>query len=132
MTDKDISVIWPNFWDDIMLFDFAKDPFFSNYETMKVNSEENQYTFQTDLPGFSKEQINVNVKEGFLEITAKQEEKTKTSFSRKDFSQRYRLPKDIDLEQDSKPAKYENGVLELVFSKKQIPEKSDEKQIKIE
>lgn len=61
--------------------DFFKDDFFTKRETnlMKTDIREtkNSYIIEVDLPGYNKENINLSLKDGYLNISAKVEKEEK-------------------------------------------------------
>lgn len=128
-----------------MLDEFFSEPFFrmgdrdlagTMWPRLDINEEKNQYIIRADLPGVSKEDINVSIDGDVLTISGekKQErregegeyshlERTYGSFSRS-----FSLPEYVDKE--SVDANYKNGVLELRLNKTGEP-KRKAKQIEI-
>ena len=119
-------------FDDI--FDnFFKPAAFSNkVGNMRADVKENEkeYELAVDLPGFDKKDINLTLNNGYLTISAKNEEKQEDD---KNYIRRERVCSyqrsfyvgDVVTEQDIK-AKYNNGTLELTIPKlerKEIPTK---------
>jgi len=98
------------FYNDIFdLFDNAF-PATTKRNLTTVNGK----TYEMALPGFSKEDINVEVEGRILTISAEVEESEETKW-RYSFNKRYELPNNVDPEQVE--AKMENGVLSLSFGK---------------
>lgn len=106
--------------------------------TPKVATREGEYAYHidVDLPGVSKEDINVEVKDHTLIISGERkhkEEKKEEGFYRYEseygnFSRRFTLPENIDEENIKAGSK--DGVLEVVLPKK---ERSEEpKKISVE
>lgn len=125
---------------DFDLFDdiFGVDPFFSEEESkvMKTDIEErnDKYLISIDLPGYEKENIKINIEDGYLNIHAKtstvNQDKEKGKFVRKEryfgeCSRNFYVGNDIT-EEDIK-ASFKNGTLVLEIPKKEerkaIPEK---------
>lgn len=88
-----------------------------------VHELENTYEMNVDLPGFKKENIHVDLKEGYLTVRAEKgldkEEKQEKKVIR---SERYvgSMSRSFyvgDIEPDSIKCKYEDGVLTLEFPK---------------
>ncbi len=74
---------------------------------IQCKEEDDKYVVYLDLPGFSKDQVVVDIMDRELKVEAtKEEKKIKKSFI---------LPKQVDREHVS--AKMENGVLEIVLAK---------------
>ncbi len=132
-------------WDtvDHMFHDFWGNTLEST-QAMKTDviEEEKDYKVQAELPGFRKEDIHVDMKDGNLTISAshkedndKKDEKTgkyirrerrEASFQRSFYVGETVKPEDIT-------AKYENGVLTLVVPKlqPQVEQKEEPKKIEI-
>ena len=95
-----------------------------------VKEDENQYELDIDMPGFKKEEINVTLKNGYLNVSAKNEhkdehiEKNTKNYIRRERSQiasRSYYVGDKIKDEDIK-AKYDNGVLSLVIPKEKPKE----------
>lgn len=128
----------------------AMDRAFSNFwgdslettKAMKIDviEQDNAYRLEAELPGFNKEDIHVDMKNGALTISASHEDKKdeqdqngryirrerKYSSYQRSFRVAENLqPEDID-------AKYENGVLTLIVPKKEvIPQQEETKKIEV-
>lgn len=81
-----------------------------------IEEHEGKYLIFVDLPGFRKEDIQVEVQENSLSISGerKWERKGESKYCERSwgrFSRSFSLPKPIDV--DNVTAKYENGVLNL-------------------
>ncbi len=116
---------------------FGIDPFFEEEsKIMKTDIEEksDRYIISIDLPGYEKENIKINIEDGYLNIHAKtnseNEDKEKEKFVRKEryygeCSRSFFIGDDIK-EEDIK-ASFKNGTLRLEIPKKEekkvIPEK---------
>jgi HSP20 family molecular chaperone IbpA len=98
-----------------------------------IKENENGYQLSVDMPGFNKQDISLNLKDGYLTIEAKKEEKEDEKYLHQErycsCSRSYYVGENIT-EEDVK-AKYLNGTLNLNIPKKQkqIPER---KQIQID
>ena len=121
--------------------DFFDDPFFTTTEKhkmplMKTDIRENDknYIIDVDLPGFSKENIKIDVEDGYLNINASMDESNdeeeKGKFIRRErysgeCSRSFYVGEDVESE-DIK-ATFKNGILTLevpkVEEKKKLPEK---------
>lgn len=95
-------------------------------ETSKVSvdvaEDDDEITVTADLPGYDREDIDVNVEDNRLTITAEREreEEEDEEYHRRERSFRrhtrtIRLPARIDV--DAASATYENGVLEVTLPK---------------
>jgi len=81
-----LSPMMPSLFNDPMMREFFNDS--SNLPTMNVDvhEEENEYVLEADLPGIDKKDINLEVKDGVLTISAdvnneKKEEKKNSIIS---------------------------------------------------
>lgn len=102
---------------------------------MKTDIKEDEHHFELDIdmPGLDKNNINVNLEKGYLNVSAKKEQHTeqgepnKNNYVRRErsceFSRSYYVGDKI--KEDQIVAKYENGVLNLIVPKeepKELPE----------
>lgn len=103
-----------------------------------VHELENTYEMNVDLPGFKKENIHVDLKEGYLTVRAEKgldkEEKQEKKVIR---SERYvgSMSRSFyvgDIDPDSIKCKYEDGVLTLEFPKENQPKLPETHSITIE
>jgi HSP20 family protein len=82
----------------------------------KIKENENDYTLSFELPGFKKEDININVEDNVLVISSVVE---KDEF-RSSFENRYSIPEDANI--DNIQASMEDGILKIVIGKyKELP-----------
>jgi HSP20 family protein len=92
-----------------------------------IREEDDRYLVEAEMPGVSKEEVDVSVGEGVMEIVAKHEtaeEEKKEGYLRRErsslqFFRRLGLPEDVD--PDSISAKLEAGVLHVTLMKKAPP-----------
>lgn len=110
----------PSVLNDALTFaDELIDTMWGSYHTqLNVNEDDKNYSFEVDLPGFTKNDIKVDLKQNNLILTAKNDsrERNKT----------VTLPQDIDGDKIS--ASLKNGVLNITIPKKV---KGDCKRIKV-
>ena len=114
-----------------------------NSGLMKTDIKENKDGFEVimDLPGFKKEDIKAELKDGYLTVTAETSKDDKTS---KDDTSRYICRERVysncsrtfyvgkELTQEDIKAKFENGVLTLNVPKKEaLPQREEERYISI-
>ncbi len=102
-----------------------KDPFFQNFESAfetsrfiktpetKVNKTETEYKIQVSVPGLTKEDLRILVKEGVLRISFTKEEGDEKDYFVESFVKSYNIPDDVK-EKDIE-GKVVNGVLELIL-----------------
>ena len=122
---------------------FRNDDFFTKREAnlMKTDIKEkkDKYIIEMDLPGFDKENINLSLNDGYLEVSAKVSKEEKNNeeerYVRKErfygeCSRNFYIGEDI-CEEDIE-AEFKNGILKIEIPKKEIEHKTkDIKQIEI-
>lgn len=121
------------------LFDdmFGMDPFFERKEMklMRTDIREkgNNYIIEIDLPGYDKEDIQIEMEKGYLKVSAKTTKETDNSEDEKyihkerfygECSRSFYVGENLK-EEDIKAA-FKNGILTLTFPKEQ-PKKLEEK-----
>ena len=132
------SIFGENLFDDMMNFDFDKEfermgrPLYGKHaqNMMKtdVREGEKSYELDIDLPGFSKDEITVQLENGYLSISAaKGLDKDQEN---KDGSRTFYVGDQLT-EQDIQ-AKFENGILQLTVPKKEAKQVEGHKYIAIE
>lgn len=90
---------------------------------MDVQENENNYVVDAELPGVKKEEIDVKIKEGRLQISVEKEELVEESKKNYIHKERYcssfkRNIYLVDAQDDGITAKLEDGVLHLTIPKK--------------
>lgn len=110
-------------WPDLFTDDFFK----TNWDSFKtdITETENNYTIEADLPGFSKDQIEVAFQEGNLTISAKRDEVTeeaKGNYLRRErrAGQLLRTFVFDNVDTDNIKAQYKDGVLKIELPKKEV------------
>jgi HSP20 family protein len=106
---------------------FFADPFMDRNDGLSLKSHvedtEKNYTFTVEVPGFDEKEIDIEVKDRNLTITAEHKEGTEGTESRHFHSKVQRawsLPRGVN--EDDVAATLKNGVLTVVVPKKEIPE----------
>ena len=123
--------------------DFFDDGFFSKKEKslMKTDIREtkDKYIIDIDLPGFSKENINLSLNKGYLEISAKVDEENNSNEDEK-YVRRERFYGECsrsfyvgeEITEEDIQAEFKNGILKIEVPKFDETKKSEEtKQIEI-
>ena len=146
------SIFNKNLFDDLMDFEF---PTFGEFEdvdkklygkhaahVMKtdVKEHDDKYEVAIDLPGFKKDEINLDLQNGYLTVAAskgvdKEEKDKKGKLIRQErysgsMQRSFFVGKNVT-EEDIK-AKFEDGVLKLDIPKKEAPKVPEKKTIMIE
>ena len=127
-----------------MFDDMFRDPFFTNSSTTKlmktdIQEKDNNYILDMDLPGYEKDDVKAQLKDGYLTITAQkntsnEEKDEKGNYIRKERycgkCSRSFYVGDTVKEEDIK-ASFKNGILQLTFPK-EVARKEDTKYITID
>ncbi|HVO77869.1 MAG TPA: Hsp20/alpha crystallin family protein [Methanomassiliicoccales archaeon] len=109
----------------------------SRYPAIDVKDEGDKYVVKADLPGIGKEDVNVTIGEGVLDISAKRENKVeeeREGFIRRErgyinYSRRLVLPEDAS--EEDVDAGMNEGVLTLTIMKKKLPEQEKKKKVEV-
>lgn len=107
---------------------FFKDDFFTtnaNIPAFNVKESNDGFVLELAVPGLTKEDFNIELKNGLLSVHTERKVEENTSdekyirkgFNYQSFKRAFRLPKSIDANAVS--ASYENGVLSLALPKKE-------------
>ncbi|MBR3145819.1 MAG: Hsp20/alpha crystallin family protein [Bacilli bacterium] len=134
-------MLMPKIFDD----DFFRDDFFDrkdrmNYNLMKtdIREDENSYLLEVDLPGYSKDDIKIDITDGYLTINAKVEKEDNDE--NKNYVRRERFTGEVtrsfyvgeDIKEDEVKANFKNGILTLEVPKLSLEDqKKDKKYIEI-
>lgn len=144
------SIFGENLFDEMMNFDFDKEfekmtrPLYgkraANMMKTDVRQTENSYELDIDLPGFKKDEITVQLDNGYLNITAakgldKDEEKKDGQYIRREryagsMSRTFYVGD--TLTQNDIHAKFEDGILKLSVPKQEPAKIEQNKYIAIE
>lgn len=129
-------MLMPKIFDD----DFFRDDFFDrkdrmNYNLMKtdIREDENSYLLEVDLPGYSKDDIKIDITDGYLTINAKVEKEDKED--NKNYVRRERFTGEVsrsfyvgeDIKEDEVKASFKNGILTLEVPKLSLEDKKKDK-----
>ncbi len=146
------SIFDENLFDDLLNLSVPALPDFSDLDRklygkhaarlMKtdVHEQEDHYEMDIDLPGFKKEEISLNLEDGYLIVAAAKglDKDEKTKKGRLIRQERYAgsMQRSFyvgeDLTEEDIKAKFENGVLRLTLPKKETPKVPEKKTILIE
>lgn len=122
---------------DYDVFDeMFKEPFFNDFEESKlmrtdIKEKKDKYVIDMDLPGYSKENIQIQINNGYLLITAKTDQNKEDKEEGK-FVHRERFIGECsrsfyvgdEIRQEDVKASFRNGTLEL-----EIPKKEERKEL---
>ena len=132
-----------NFWNDLMT-----DPFEAFFDApapatkmsptlMRTDIKETESGFELviDMPGFKKDDVQAELKEGYLTITAETKSETEDKDTKGTYVRKERFTGKCsrtfyvgdDIEEDDIKAKFEDGTLKIDVPKKQEQPKLDEK-----
>ncbi|MGF1449796.1 MAG: Hsp20/alpha crystallin family protein [Opitutales bacterium] len=84
---------------------------------VRFDEDDNAYTLSVDLPGVTRDNVDLDVENGVLTVTAKRAYKGDNAEARTVFHRTVKLPEGADT--DNASARLENGVLELTFPKEE-------------
>jgi len=129
-------MLMPKIFDD----DFFRDDFFDrkdrmNYNLMKtdIREDDNSYLLEVDLPGYSKDDIKIDITDGYLTINAKVEKENNDE--KKNYVRRERFTGEVsrsfyvgdDIKEDEVKANFKNGILTLEVPKLSLEDKKKDK-----
>ena len=120
--------LFDNFFDDDVFFTNKK----NNLMKTDIKEKKDKYILDIDLPGYEKENINISINNGYLEVSAKiSEEKNdeEEKYVRKEryvgeCSRSFYLGDDI--KEEDIAAEFKNGILKITIPKKEEIEKAKE------
>ena len=133
------------FDDDWMNFPFndefwgKKNPLYGKHaqNMMKTDIRETDgsYELDVDLPGFKKEDVKIQLKNGYLNIQATREEKKDEKDDKGKYVRRERYTGTCNrsfyvgssIKHEDIHAKYENGILHVTFPKEETKKEAEEK-----
>lgn len=120
---------------------FSDDFFVKRRSIPAVNIKEAGASFLIELavPGFSKDEIEIAIEDGYLKVEAEKEDEKETpdeGYTRKEFSfnsfeRSFKLPTNANENEEVK-AVYKDGILSLSLAKKDIVPPKEKKIIAIE
>lgn len=135
-----------NFFNDFMSdpFDFGffgtnPTPKTSTSSLMKTDIKENDkgYELAIDLPGFKKENVQIELNEGYLTINAKTEHEDEKKDENGTFLRKERFSGSCsrsfyvgeDISEEDVSAKFTDGILTIMVPKKELPKPEDRKRL---
>ena len=124
---------------DEKFFTEKKDPLYgknvSRLMKTDVRETEKTYELDIDLPGFKKEDVKIQLKDGYLNIQATREEKKDEKDGKGKYVRRERYTGTCNrsfyigksIKHEDIHAKYDNGILHLTFPKEETKKEVEEK-----
>ena len=122
--------------------DFFRDDFFNKKENnlMKTDIKEckDKYIIEMDLPGYSKDNINISLNDGYLSVSAKVEKEENDSDEEK-YVRKERFYGECsrsfyvgdNIEESDIDAEFKNGILKIDVPKKEEKKEKETKYIEI-
>ena len=133
---------FPKVLDDLLSANHPSDfsDFVRDFNAPKYNVKENDENYMVEMavPGFEKNDFNIEVHEGKLTISSELEEKNESEkdgysyreFKKESFSRSFALPKN-KVDEEKVNAAYNNGVLTVTLAKKEEAKPKAPKHIEI-
>lgn len=130
---------FPSIFDDFFFGEeFKPRSHRSSFPSVNIKDEEKAFTLEFAVPGYSKDELSINVENDLLTISSerKNEEEvneegyTRKEFSFSSFSRSFTLPESVDI--DNIDAKTQDGVLFVTLPKKDELLKDKVKKIAIQ
>ena len=121
-------------FDDLFQDDFFKGKEKANLMKTDIRETEDSFLLDVDLPGYNKEDIKIDVTDGYLTIHAKTTKENKDG-EKHHYVRRERFVGEAsrsfyvgdDIKEDLIKASFRNGILSLEIPKKKEEEKQEEK-----
>ena len=133
------SIFGENLFDDFFDDDFFRMPAWTGRDPLYVRETDTSYELDVDLPGFKKDEINVDLQNGYLTIQASKglDKDQKDQQGRYIRQERYagacsRSFYVGDIQPDQVSAKYEDGILKISLPKQEKRELPKQSTIAIE
>jgi len=119
---------WDNLFDDFLILG-------TNNLKCDIYEKDNTFFLEADIPGFKKEDINVEAEDGYLLISASKEEEKKEEdknyLRRERYSSSYERQFYLgNIDEDNVKAEFKDGTLKIIVPKKE--ELPNSKKIEIE
>lgn len=124
--------------------DMFSDPFFERKESrlMKTDIKEkgNNYVIEVDLPGYEKENIEIEMEDGYLKITAKTDKNIDESDEEEKYIHKERFFGECSrsfyvgnsIKEEDVKATFKNGILSLSIPKEEQAKLDEKKKIQID
>ena len=145
-------MLMPSIFNDNLFDDFFDFPFYDDKADRKIQrklyghhagnlmktdikEKKDGYELEIDLPGFKKEDVKIQLKDGYLNIQATREEKKDEKDGKGKYVRRERYTGTCNrsfyigksIKHEDIHAKYDNGILHLTFPKEETKKEVEEK-----
>lgn len=145
-------MLMPSIFNDNLFDDFFDFPFYDDKADRKIQrklyghhagnlmktdikEKKDGYELEIDLPGFKKEDVKIQLKNGYLNIQATREEKKDEKDDKGKYVRRERYTGTCNrsfyvgssIKHEDIHAKYENGILYVTFPKEETKKEAEEK-----
>ena len=145
-------MLMPSIFNDNLFDDFFDFPFYDDKADRKIQrklyghhagnlmktdikEKKDGYELEIDLPGFKKEDVKIQLKNGYLNIQATREEKKDEKDDKGKYIRRERYTGTCNrsfyvgssIKHEDIHAKYENGILHVTFPKEETKKEAEEK-----
>ena len=145
-------MLMPSIFNDNLFDDFFDFPFYDDKADRKIQGKlyghhagnlmktdikekKDGYELEIDLPGFKKEDVKIQLKNGYLNIQATREEKKDEKDDKGKYVRRERYTGTCNrsfyvgssIKHEDIHAKYENGILHVTFPKEETKKEAEEK-----
>ncbi len=124
-----------DFFDDF----FAPAFYHGNFSGMHtdITEKENEYLLETELPGYTKEDVRISLEDGYLKIEASKNTENKEETGKYISREIYRgsMSRSFyvgNVDQNKIKANFNNGILEISVPKDELPEEDKTKYIAID
>ena len=127
-------MLMPKIFDD----DFFRDDFFDRKERLNlmktdIREDDKSYLLEVDLPGYGKDDIKIDITDGYLTINAKVEKEDNDE--NKNYVRRERFTGEVsrsfyvgeEIKEDEVKASFKNGILTLEVPKLSLEDKKKDK-----
>ena len=135
------SIFGEDLFDDFMGYPTGRQAAANAYPQVKdmmktdIRDVDGNYELEIDLPGFKKEDVKIQLKNGYLNIQATREEKKDEKDDKGKYVRRERYTGTCNrsfyvgssIKHEDIHAKYENGILHVTFPKEETKKEAEEK-----
>ena len=135
------SIFGEDLFDDFMGYPAGRQAAANAYPQVKdmmktdIRDVDGNYELEIDLPGFKKEDVKIQLKNGYLNIQATREEKKDENDDKGKYVRRERYTGTCNrsfyvgssIKHEDIHAKYENGILYVTFPKEETKKEAEEK-----